>query len=149
MSVADPRVIARAASMQPFDVQSIAIAAPVDVVFRYVADRFALRDWTHAFKRVDALTATLETPAGAVEIRLDVLAHRESGSVDWIMTFPDHSVGRAHARVVSNMDESSILCFVLLAPPVPQEQVEGTLEQQRKILRGELQRLKQTLERSA
>jgi hypothetical protein len=32
--------------MQPFDVQSIAISAPVDAVFRYVADRFALPDWT-------------------------------------------------------------------------------------------------------
>ncbi|HSC08460.1 MAG TPA: hypothetical protein VLD59_16675 [Steroidobacteraceae bacterium] len=133
--------------MQPFDVQSIAIAAPADVVFRYVADRFALPDWTHAFTRVDAHTATLETPAGAVDIRLEVLAYGDCGSVDWIMTFPDHSVGRAHARVVNNTDGSSILCFVLLAPPVPQEQIEGTLEQQRKILRSELARVRQILER--
>lgn len=135
--------------MKPFDVQSIAIEAPSDAVFRLIADRFALPEWTHAFKRVGADNAVLETAAGAVEIGLRVQAYAESGAVDWIMTFPDRSIGRAHARVVRNLDGSSILCFVLLAPPVPQEAVEGTLKQQRAILRDELQRLKDILERRA
>jgi hypothetical protein len=135
--------------MRPFDVQSIAIDVPVEALFRFVADRFALPKWTHAFKEVGATTAVLQTPAGAVEVGLSVQAHIASGAVDWIMTFPDRSIGRAHARVVSNVDDSSILCFVLLAPPVPQEQIEGTLEQQRAILRDELQRLKRILEQRA
>lgn len=133
--------------MSPFDVQSIGIDAPAEAVFRLIADRFALPEWTHAFKRVEAASAVLETPAGAVEIGLSVQSHAESGAVDWIMTFPDHSIGRAYARVVRNLDGSSILCFVLLAPPVPQEAIEGTLQQQRAILGDELQRLKDILER--
>jgi hypothetical protein len=132
--------------MQPFDVQSIAIAAPREAVFRFIADRYALPQWTHAFKRVAASTAILETPAGAVEIGLEVRAHADAGTVDWLMTFPDKSLGRAHARVVSNVDASSILSFVLLAPPVPQEEIEGAFEQQREILRDELRRLKRILE---
>lgn len=132
--------------MQPFDVQSIAIDAPPEAVFEFVADRFTLPQWTHAFRRVGGTTAVMQTSAGELEVVLSVQAHRESGAVDWIMTFPNQSIGRAHARVVSNVDESSILCFVLLAPPAPQEQIEGALEQQRGILRGELQRLKSILE---
>lgn len=135
--------------MKPFDVQSIAIDAPAEAVFKFVADRFALPQWTHAFKRIGATTALMQTSAGELEVGLSVQAHPESGAVDWIMVFPDQSIGRAHARVVSNVDESSILCFVVLAPPVPQEQVEGTLEQQRAILGDELQRLKSILERRA
>ncbi len=135
--------------MQPFDVQYIAIEAPFDAVFRYVSDPYVLPEWTHAFKRIATGAATFQTPAGAVEIGLTVPAHLESGAVDWIMTFPDGSVGRAHARIVRNVDNSSILSFILLAPPVPQEQLEGTLEQQKAILREELQRLKRILESHA
>lgn len=132
--------------MKPFDVQAIAIDAPPDAVFELVADRFALPRWTHAFKRVAATTAVMQTPAGELEIELSVQAHRATGTVDWIMRFPDHSIGRAHSRVVGNVDNSSIFGFILLAPPVPQEQIEGTLEQQRAILRDELQRLRRILE---
>lgn len=132
--------------MQPFDVQAIAIAAPLDAVFRYVSDRYALPEWTHAFRQIETGAATLRTPAGTVEIDLTVHAHLESGAIDWIMTFPDRSVGRAHARIVRNVDDSTILTFILLAPPVPQEQLEGTLEQQKIVLREELRRLKWILE---
>jgi hypothetical protein len=84
---------------------------------------------------------------GGRHVLVDVAAaHVEAGTVDWTMTFPDGSVARAHARVVANVDESSILTFVLLAPPVPQEAIEGTLAQQKAILSDELRRLKSILE---
>jgi hypothetical protein len=40
----------------------------------------------------------------------------------------------------------SIYCFVLMAPPVPLEAIEGALEAQRKTLAAELARLKEILE---
>lgn len=135
--------------MQPFDVQFVAIEAPPGVVLRYVADRYTLPEWTHAFKSVDAEAAVLATPEGATRIALSVSSEAAFGAVDWIMTFPDDSKGRAHARIVENVDGTSILVFVLLAPPVPQERIEGTLEQQRAILRSELRRLKEILEAQA
>jgi hypothetical protein len=135
--------------MTPFDVQAIGIRRPYEEVFRYVADPGTLPLWTHAFAKVERGRAELQTPSGAVTIDLEVVANADVGTVDWIMAFPDGSVGRAHARVVRNVDDSSILAFVLLAPPVPQELIEGTLEQQRGILREELQRLKEILEHHA
>lgn len=135
--------------MQPFDVQSIGIGKRFEQVFRYVADPGKLPEWTHAFKSVGAGRAELETPKGAVPIKLKVEDDAALGVVDWIMEFPDGAVGRAHARIVRNVDDSSILTFVLLAPPVPQELIEGTLEQQKVILRDELGRLKRILEGDA
>jgi uncharacterized protein YndB with AHSA1/START domain len=36
--------------MTTFDVQSIEIAAPFSMAFRYIADPANLPEWTHAFK---------------------------------------------------------------------------------------------------
>jgi len=43
--------------------------------------------------------ARLETPAGAVDVALDVLANADSGVVDWRLTFPDGSIGLAQSSV--------------------------------------------------
>jgi uncharacterized protein YndB with AHSA1/START domain len=135
--------------MKIFDVQSIAIEAPAEAVFTYVADPRRLPEWTHAFRAVANGRATLQTPRGTVEIGLDVRAVREQGTVDWAMTFPDGSVGRAHSRVVPAAPGSCIYTFVLLAPPVPLEQVEGALEEQSRSLTQELARLRERLARPA
>jgi hypothetical protein len=62
------------------------------------------------------------------------------------MTFPGGAVGTAYARVTPNGENRSIFSFVLMAPPVPLEAVEGALDAQRKMLAEELQRLKTILE---
>lgn len=124
--------------MKTFDVQTVAIEAPADAVFAYVADPSRLPEWTHAFQTVANGRATLRTPRGAAEIGLEVRASLEHGTVDWLMTFPDGSVGRAHSRVVAAAPRRSVYSFVLLAPPVPLEQVEGALEEQGRTLAQEL-----------
>ena len=126
--------------MRDFDVQTVELAAPFDVAFRYIADPRTLPEWTHAFRSVSDRRATLATPKGAVDIGLEVRASGETGTVDWIMTFPDGSVGRAFSRLVDRGDRS-LFSFVLLAPPVPLEQVEGALEEQSRTLREELRTL--------
>src|SRR3972149_6607956 len=40
--------------MPDFDVQTVELAAPFDVAFRYVADPGTLPEWTHAFRSVSA-----------------------------------------------------------------------------------------------
>ena len=60
------------------------------------------------------------------------------------MTFPDGSVGRAFSRLVDHGGRS-LFTFVLLAPPVPLEQVEGALAEQSRTLREELRTLQQKL----
>ena len=134
--------------MRDFDVQAIEIAGPFERAFRYVADPTTLPEWTHAFRSVSGGRAMLETPKGAVEVGLEVRASLESGTVDWIMTFPDGSVGRAFSRLVPLDHGRTLYSFVLLAPPVPLEQLEGALFEQAKVLRRELAALQERLARA-
>jgi len=127
--------------MKTFDVQTIEINAPLERVFAYIADARRLPEWTSAFKSVSDGRAVMETPKGSVEINLAVHAARSQGTVDWIMNFPDGSVAKAYSRVVVADKERSLYSFILLAPPVPLEQLEGALEGQSHILREELAKL--------
>jgi hypothetical protein len=130
--------------MKDFDVQTVELPAPFDVAFRYVSDPGTLPEWTHAFRAVVDGRATLTTPRGAVDVGLEVRASRDTGTVDWVMTFPDGSVGRAYSRLVARGDRT-LFSFVLLAPPVPLEQVEGALADQSRALRDELRTLQAKL----
>lgn len=134
--------------MRDFDVQAIEIAAPFEGTFRYVADPSNLPEWTHAFVSVSGGRAMLATPKGSVEVGLEVRASMEWGTVDWIMTFPDASVGRAFSRLVTLDHGRTLYSFSLLAPPVPLEQVEGAVAEQAKVLRQELATLQERLARS-
>jgi len=131
--------------MQSFDVQSIAIAAPRDAVFAFVANPENLPLWAHAFKRADRRSALLRTPQGEAEIRLETAVSEASGAIDWHMTFPDGAKGSAYSRVVPDGDAGSIYSFVLMAPPVPLEQLEGALAAQKATLAQELKRLGELL----
>lgn len=131
--------------MRTFDVQTVEIGAPVERVFDYIADPANLPEWTDAFKTVSGGRASLQMPEGSVEIGLEVRASRPHGTIDWFMTFPDGGVGRASSRVIGTEPGRCIYTFVLTTPPVPLERVEGTLDEQSKILRGELDRLRTIL----
>ena len=134
--------------MRDFDVQAIEIAASFERAFRYLADPRTLPEWTRAFRSVADGRATLATPRGSVEVGLEVKASRESGTVDWVLTFPDGSVGRAFSRLVPLDRARTSYSFVLLAPPAPLEQVEGALAEQAKVLRQELAALQERLARA-
>lgn len=133
--------------MNPYDVQSIAIAVPAAHAFRFIADPRNLPRWTHAFGNADETSALMTTPQGSVEVGLAVQASEPHGTIDWEMTFPDGAVAKAASRLVANGPASSIYVFVLKAPPAAQEAIEGALAQQRRILRDELAQLKRLLER--
>lgn len=132
--------------MKTFDVQSIGIEKPAAAVYEFIARPQNLTQWTNAFERADDTSADLVTPAGAVPIQLKTVANAEAGSVDWHMTFPDGSVGTAFSRVTPDGAEKSIYTFVLMAPPVPLEALEGALQEQMGILAKELVDLKTQLE---
>lgn len=132
--------------MKTHDVQSISIARPARTVFDFVADPANLPKWTNAFKRADAQSADLMTPEGAVPVKLDTAGQSAQGTVDWTMTFPDGSVGTAYSRITPEGEDSSIYSFVLMAPPVPLEMLEGALTAQIGILAEELAALKSRLE---
>jgi hypothetical protein len=131
--------------MKTHDVQSVSISRPPQVVFDFVADPANLPKWTHAFDRADVESADLATPAGAVAIKLRTLASSEQGTVDWEMIFPDGARAAAYSRVTPDGD-GSVYSFVLLAPPVPLEDLEGALKEQMGTLSKELADLKQYLE---
>ena len=133
--------------MRMFDVQGIEILAPSPTVFDFVKEPANLPRWAHAFVSAEQDRATLQTPAGSIEIGLTVAAHAETGVVDWHMHFPDGGVGVAHSRVTETTRGTSIYSFVLHAPPVALEQIEGALDAQRATLREELAELKMLLER--
>lgn len=132
--------------MKTFDVQSIGIDKPADVVFAFVAEPANLPKWTSAFKSANSSSAELVTPNGAVPITLQTIAHDGHGTIDWKMTFPDGAVGLAYSRVTPDGADQSVYSFVLMAPPVPLEMLEGALGAQMEILAEELIALKGLLE---
>lgn len=134
--------------MRMFDVQGIEIHAPHTTVFDFVRNPGNLPRWARAFLAAGDGRARLETPGGAVEIGLDTLADAGTGTVDWRLEFPDGSVALAHSRVTGTTRGTCIYSFVLHAPPVALEQIEGALEAQRVTLRSELATLKSLMETS-
>ena len=132
--------------MRMFDVQGVEIRAPRAEVFEFLSHPGNLPRWAHAFKAADDRNARLETPAGAVDVRLDTMADAGAGTVDWRLEFPDGSVSLAQSRVTETTRGTCIYCFVLHAPPVALEQVEGALEAQRATLQSELETLKSLVE---
>jgi hypothetical protein len=132
--------------MQMFDVQGIEIAAPSTAVFEFVRQPSNLPRWTHAFEAADDSRARLQTPHGVQEIGLTTIAEPAAGTVDWRLLFSDGSVALAQSRVTETTRGSCIYSFVLHAPPVPLERLEGALEAQKRTLRTELAALKQLVE---
>jgi hypothetical protein len=132
--------------MRTFDVQGIEIQASSAAVFAFIRDPRNLPRWAHAFRRADDESAALATPNGNIEISLSTQADEDSGTVDWELRFPDGSTGLAQSRVTQTPRGNSIYSFVLHAPPVPLEQLEGALDAQRVTLSRELAQLKRILE---
>ncbi len=132
--------------MRTFDVQGIEIEAPGTKVFEFLRVPENLPRWARAFISAGNGRARLETEAGAVAIALDVSANAEAGTVDWRLEFPDGGVGLAQSRVTDTTRATCIYSFVLHAPPVALEQIEGALEAQTSILRSELATLKALME---
>jgi hypothetical protein len=115
-------------------------------VFEFLKQPANLPHWAHAFVSAGDGRVRLKTPAGAIDVALSVSADAETGVVDWRLAFPDGSIGIAQSRVTETTRGTCIYTFVLHAPPVSLEQVEGALEAQRGILRSELASLKSLME---
>ena len=133
--------------MRMFDVQGVEIVAPRAKVFEFLREPGNLPQWAHAFVSVAGGRARLETPAGAVDVGLDVSADAETGTVDWQLAFPDGGIGLAQSRVTETTRGTCIYSFVLHAPPVALEHVEGALDAQRALLQSELATLKSLMEK--
>jgi hypothetical protein len=127
------------------DVQSVNIQTTTEKAFNYIANPQNLPKWTGAFSQADDKSALLITPNGELKIGLETKSNKEIGSVDWYMTMPDGTVGVAYSRVVAGPDGKAIYSFVLIAPPVPLEQMEGTLSAQMVQLKEELEKLRSIL----
>lgn len=128
--------------MENHRVESVRIAADFKKVFGYISNPMNLPKWTHAFKEASDTRATLVTPGGSLEIGLKTQSSAESGTIDWHMAMPDGKIASAFSRVIRESPGHCVFSFVLLAPPVPLEALEGTLNEQAVILRQELVRLK-------
>jgi hypothetical protein len=135
--------------MKMFDVQAIEIDASPELVFRIVRDPRRLSEWAQAFEQADDVRACLKTPRGAVDIALQTVAHEGARTVDWRLTFPDGTDALAQSRITETARGTAIYSFVLHAPPVPLEQLEGALREQRKTLAHELETLKALCERES
>jgi hypothetical protein len=133
--------------MRMFDVQGIEITARRRKVFEFLREPVNLPRWAHAFVSAGHGRARLATPAGAVDVDLEVTTDADTGVVDWRLGFPDGSVGIAQSRVTETTRGTCIYSFVLHAPPVALEHVEGALDAQRARLESELATLKSLIER--
>ncbi len=128
--------------MKNYDVQTVTLPVNHEVAFDYIADRYNLPTWTYAFADVTEDGALMRTPAGEVGIQLEVKADSDSGVIDWLMKFPDGTTGKACSRVVAIDAETCVYSFTLLPPEVPLKDLEGTLRKQSRILRDELDSLR-------
>ena len=131
--------------MKAFEVQSITLNASINRAFEFIANPRNLPLWTQAFKAVDDGEAQMQTPNGAVTVRLSVYAPREQATIDWAILFPDGSEARAYSRLVPLSVKHCLFVFILLPPPVALAQLEGVLEQQAETLRRELAKLENIL----
>ncbi|MEL7424911.1 MAG: SRPBCC family protein [Bacteroidota bacterium] len=133
-----------------YDVQDIAINAHPDTVFQFLAEPTNVPKWARGFSEVNGETAFMETPNGKMKIGMKMYSEPTFRTIDTVMTFPDGSVGKAFSRVTeSDKGDSSIFTFILMAPPVPLEELEGTFEEQKQQLAEELVVLKSILEQQA
>ncbi len=131
-------------TVKTFDVQSIEMHTDFKKAYAYISDPKNLPHWTSAFAEADEETALLVTPKGELKIGLVTVFH-ESGTIDWHMKMPDGTIGKAFSRLTELPNGNVLYSFVLLAPPVPVEQVEGTLNEQKKLLTNELNNLQRIL----
>jgi hypothetical protein len=138
-------IFERGSRMDTFRVESVRINAPLAKAFEYIANVTNLPKWTNAFKSASDGKAVMATPAGTVEASLQAQASKSEGTIDWHITFPDGSVASAYSRLVPVDAAHSVYSFVLMAPPVALEQLEGTLDQQAAILKEELAKLSSIL----
>lgn len=132
--------------MKNFDIQGIDLNVQKNKAFTFIAEPKNLPKWTNAFASVTKGKAVMRPPGGELNIDLEVQASAEHGSVDWRMTFPDHSVATAFSRIVEADKDRSVYSFILMPPPVALEELEGALEAQSQILGQELKKLKELLE---
>lgn len=128
-----------------FDVQGVGINVNHEKAFDFIAKPENLPLWTKAFTKADNNSAIMTTPNGELSIEMETIVSKDLGTVDWIMTMPDGSIGKAFSRISEN-GNTTIYSFILLAPPVPLEQLEGALSAQKLLLADELIDLKNLLE---
>jgi hypothetical protein len=131
--------------MENHRIESVRIAADFERIFNYVSNPANLPEWTHAFKQVRNGKAVLATPNGSVEIGLKTESSPSAGTIDWHMTMPDGTLASAFSRLIRESPRHCIFTFILMAPPVPLEALEGTLSQQAATLREELAALRRIL----
>ena len=127
--------------IKTFDVQFKELTTSFQKAFEYISNPENLPKWTMAFSQADQESALMVTPRGELSVKLKTEADYETGVVDWHMTLPDGSEGTAYSRLTRLPDGHVVYSFVLLAPPVPLELLEGALAEQSGILAGELETL--------
>ncbi|MBI1224545.1 MAG: SRPBCC family protein [Bacteroidetes bacterium] len=132
-------------SFKTFDVQSVELPCNFQKAFDFLANPSNLPKWTAAFTEADEHSAVLVTPNGQLPIGLNTLADASTGTIDWHMTMPDGSIGKAYSRLTALPERHVVYSFVLLAPPVPLEELEGTLEMQKGLLAQELLNLEKLM----
>jgi len=130
-----------------YAIRSTVIQQPFSKVYGYISNPKNLPEWANAFSSVSDGSALLETPQGQVPIKLKTVSDKNTGNIDWLMTFPDESEGVAYSRVLPLSKETTLYSFTLTPPPVPLEELEGALSQQTSILEKELETLKSILEK--
>jgi hypothetical protein len=134
--------------MRTFDVQSIELAVPVIEAFRFIADPANLPRWAKALQWTRGGRVVITTPSRTIAANLEVRASEAHGTIDWYIRLPSGDVARTCSRLVEGTNGNAIYTFVLLAPPVPLEQLEEVLKARSAILREHLQALSRLLDGS-
>ncbi|MGH3072360.1 MAG: SRPBCC family protein [Gaiellaceae bacterium] len=107
--------------------QSVALAAPPEDVFAYVADAGNLPEWAIGFCkeiRSENGHSIVTTPSGE-QVTIRQLANAELGTVDGILQFGPSIEGRTYTRVVPNGDGAEYVFTMLQPAGMPDEVFDG------------------------
>lgn len=107
-----------------------------------------LPKWTKAFAkptREKRLGGHAKWPHLQVDLKV-IVSKMQRHHRQWLMTMPDDTsaAAAAYSRATPN-GSGTVYSFVLMSLPVPIEQVEGTLHQQKELLSEELGNLQKIL----
>ena len=90
--------------MRMFDVQGIEIVATRAKVFEFLKEPGNLPQWAHAFVSAEEGRARLETPAGAVDVGLDVSADADASKCHGSNAPPESRSPFQHRQQPPNED---------------------------------------------
>lgn len=134
--------------MNNFAIIAKEFSVSYEKAFSFIADPRNLPKWTVFFREADERSALLEFPDGEVRrIPMKTISSIETGLIDWHMTMLDNSIYMSWSRLVGLKNGNTLYNFMFYVRPVPPDEVQATLAEQKRLVETEFNNLEQIFQR--